>query len=209
METTHSTPSVRGAGRPRSEAARQAILGAAFRLTKNEGFSALTIEEIAREAGVGKPTIYRWWPSKSAIVFEALLQHAEQTIPEIPEGPLAANILALLQSLFRVLSTETGEILKGLMAEAQRDPAFATLFRTQFITKRREPLLILLRAGKARGELAADTNIEILADLIYGAMWYRLLTHHAPLDEKFAHDIVHTVLPGLLTSTDNMRHPEF
>jgi hypothetical protein len=80
------------------------------------------------------------------------------------------------------------------MAEAQRDPVFAAFFRTEFILARRQPILAILHEGLRRGELPADTDSEVMADLIYGAMWYRLLTQHAPLDEKCAHDIVCTLL---------------
>lgn len=193
MESHSTTSSVRGAGRPRSEVARQAILDAALQLAREEGFPALTIERIAREAGVGKPTIYRWWSSKGAIVFEALQQRAVQAIPIPVEGPLPVRLTAFLQSVFAALNDDTGEIVCSLMAEAQRDPAFADLFRAQFITMRRKPLLTLLQQGVAKGELAANTNVDVLADLIYGAMWYRLLVRHAPLDEIFAHDIVRTL----------------
>jgi hypothetical protein len=82
------------------------------------------------------------------------------------------------------------------MAEAQHDPVFADLFRAQFISIRRQPLLQLLHDGITRGDLPADTNIEVLADLIYGAMWYRLLAQHAPLDADFAHAIVKLLLPA-------------
>ncbi len=191
------TSSMRGVGRPRSELARQAILDGAFELVKREGFHTLTIEGIAREARVGKPTIYRWWPSKGAIVFEALLQHAEQALPiseVMSEMPLVDSVIALLQALFKTLNQETGKIVRGLMAEAQLDPAFAKLFREQFIAVRRQPLLTLLLKGIERGELAQSTNIEVLADLIYGAMWYRLLNQHGPLDDQFALAIVQTCL---------------
>jgi AcrR family transcriptional regulator len=188
-----STP--RSAGRPRSNAARQAVLDAAFDLAKQLDFSALTIEGIAREAGVGKPTIYRWWPSKGAIVFEALQQHAEKELP-LPENlPLAVSLELFLQALFATLNQDTGTIVRSLMAEAQRDPTFADLFRSQFISVRREPVLQLLHSAIERGELASQTNIAVLADLIYGAMWYRLLTQHAPLDAAFAHEIVHLLFP--------------
>lgn len=81
------------------------------------------------------------------------------------------------------------------MAEAQRDPVFAVSFRTEFIAVRRQPLLAILREGLRRGELPATADIEVMADLIYGAMWYRLLVQHAPLDEAYAHEIV-TLLFG-------------
>ncbi|QBD78254.1 TetR/AcrR family transcriptional regulator [Ktedonosporobacter rubrisoli] len=183
----------RGVGRPRSTQAQQAVLAAALHLVKQVGFSRLSIEGIAREAGVGKPTIYRWWPSKGAIVFDALLLYAQQTLPLPPEGPLPVRLEAWLKMTFSVLSGETGEIVRSLMAEAQHDPAFAAIFRTKFILLRRQPLLAIIEEGRRRGELPADSNGEVMADLIYGAMWYRLLVQHAPLDDKFAHDIVHTL----------------
>jgi AcrR family transcriptional regulator len=161
---------------------------------KEEGFSALTIEGIAREAGVGKPTIYRWWPSKGAIVFDALQQRAQQALPPPPNGSLAERLEIWLKTLFKTLNEDTGEIVRGLMAEAQRDPVFADFFRAEFILVRRQPLLTILNEGIRRGELPANTESEVMADLIYGAMWYRLLARHAPLDEKCAHDIVHTLL---------------
>lgn len=195
MQTPKRTSPASGTGRPRSEVARQAILDTALRLTKQHGFAALTIEGIAREAGVGKPTIYRWWPSKGAVVFEALQQHAKQVLP-LPEGPsLSHRLILYLQALFKTLNSETGTIIKGLMAEAQFDPAFAELFRTDFIAIRRQPVLTLLHEGIARGELSPDSNVDALADLIYGAMWYRLLAQHAPLDDDFAREIVQAVLP--------------
>jgi AcrR family transcriptional regulator len=175
-------------------AARQAILETALRLTLKNGFASLTIEEISKEARVGKPTIYRYWPSKGTIVLDALIEFGGQTLP-LPTGPsLAARLESFLQALFRTLSGEIGEILKSLMGEAQLDPTFATLFRTSFIAARRQPVLTLLSEGKEHGELASDSDVEVLADLIYGAMWYRLLVQHASLDDQFAHEIVHALL---------------
>lgn len=190
------TPSAdnHGAGRPRSTKAQEAILSTTLRLVRQEGFAALTIERIAREAGVGKPTIYRWWPSKGAIVFDALQQYAEHALPVPPAGPLTERLEAWLKALFHVLNEDTGDIVRGLMAEAQLDSAFAIFFREKFILVRRQPLLALLREGLQRGELPPETDCEVLADLIYGAMWYRLLAQHAPLDEQYAHAIVYALL---------------
>src|SRR5216684_1192664 len=114
---TDSDARGRGAGRPRSTQARQAILETALRQARQEGFAALTIEGIAREARVGKPTIYRWWPSRGAIVLEALQQHAQQILPLPPDGPLAERLAEWLKAVFKTLNEETGEIVRGLMAE--------------------------------------------------------------------------------------------
>jgi AcrR family transcriptional regulator len=187
------------AGRPRSARAHQTILATTLSLMKQEGFSALTIEAIAREAGVGKPTIYRWWPSKAAIVFEALQHYGQQALPVPSEGSLVERLEVWLKRLFEVLNGDIGEIVRSLMAEAQHDPVFAVSFRTEFIVARRQPLLAILREGLRRGELPATTDIEVMADLIYGAMWYRLLVQHAPLDEAYAHGIV------MLLSSSAMR----
>lgn len=195
MGAKETTSPASGPGRPRSMTSRQAILDTALRLVKQDGFAALTIERVAREAGVGKATIYRWWPSKGTIVFAALQQYAEQVLPLPGEGTsLSERLIAFLQMLFKALNSDVGVVVKSLMAEAQRDSEFAPLFREQFIIVRRQPILTLLREGKALGELAPDSDIEVLADLIYGAMWYRLLVQHAPLDDAFARDIVHAVL---------------
>ncbi|GCE30112.1 TetR family transcriptional regulator [Dictyobacter alpinus] len=195
MESNPSRPG-RSAGRPRSTKARQAILDATLHLVRQESFTALTIEGIAREAGVGKPTIYRWWPSKGAIVLEALQQHAQQALPVPHNDSLVSRLESWLNSIFDILNGDIGKIVRGLMAEAQSDPTFAVLFRTEFITTRRQPLLTILHDGLKHGELPSSTNIEIMADLIYGAMWYRLLTQHAPLDATYAHDIIQTLLPN-------------
>lgn len=194
MEEIETLAGGRGVGRPRSTKARLAILATALRLAKEEGFSALTIEGIAREAGVGKPTIYRWWHSKGAIVFDALQQHAQEELPLPPDGPLAERLYEWLTTIFKPLNGEIGEIVRSLMAEAQRDPVFADFFRAEFILPRRQPLLAILRAGIRRGELPPATDSEVMADLIYGAMWYRLLARHAPLDEQCAREIVRTLL---------------
>lgn len=188
--TTSAGKGGQGAGRPRSTRAQQAILATALRLVRQEGFAALTIEKIAREAGVGKPTIYRWWPSKGAIVFDALQLYAQEALPLPPEGLLEERLGTWLRALFAVLNEDTGDIVRALMAEAQLDPDFAVFFREEFILIRRQPLLLLLREGIERGELEPGADCELLADLIYGAMWYRLLARHASLDEQYAHDIV-------------------
>jgi AcrR family transcriptional regulator len=188
----NTTP--QGVGRPRSMASCRAILETALQLTLQDGFASLTIERISKQARVGKPTIYRWWPSKGAIVLDALMQYGGQTLPLPEASPLPARLEIYLQMLFKMLNGEIGTILKSLMGEAQHDPEFAMLFRNRFIAARRQPVLTLLRDGIERGELPPDSNIEVLADLIYGAMWYRLLVQHGPLDEQFAHDIVHVVL---------------
>src|SRR5512145_1675741 len=123
------------AGRPRSESSRLAILAAALAVLRQEGYAALNIEGIARAAGVGKQTIYRWWPSKAAIVLEALRESADREQAVATKGTLAEDLEAFFKSTFRAITRDDGygPLLRALMAEAQRDEEFARSFREVFV----------------------------------------------------------------------------
>ncbi|MEW1863181.1 TetR/AcrR family transcriptional regulator [Streptomyces sp. NPDC088194] len=179
-------------GRPRSEAARQAILGAAIDELKERGYAALTVEGIAARAGVGKQTIYRWWPSKADVVLTALLDLSETTIAVPDEGSLAEDLRGFLAETFRQRGQRP--VLAGLMAQALLDPVFATAFRERFLFRRRAVLREILERAAARGEIASDLSLELLIDVVYGVLWYRLLIEHAPLDDEAGRRLADLVL---------------
>jgi AcrR family transcriptional regulator len=181
-------------GRRRSDQAHRAILQAAREIMEEEGYRAVTIEGIAARAGVGKKTIYRWWPSKAAVALEALAVYTDEEAPFPDTGSLEGDLLAYFELSFAGLQGKSGTVLSGLAAEAQLDPEFAREFQRAFIVPRKEELVALLQRSRQRGELAPDTNLEVLADLIYGAKWYRFLLYPAPLDDAFAREIVKLVL---------------
>ncbi|MDX3103530.1 TetR/AcrR family transcriptional regulator [Nonomuraea angiospora] len=168
-------------GRPRSEATRTAILAAALDELDERGYAALTIDGIARRAGCGKQTIYRWWPSKADVVLESLLDRADTTIAIPDEGSLPDDLMAFLGATFKQRGQRP--TLIGLMAQALLDPVFAVAFKEKFLFRRRAALRVVLERAAARGELAAGTDVELLVDIVYGVLWYRLLLDHAPLDE--------------------------
>lgn len=176
-------------GRRRSDQAHQAILQATRDVLEQVGYRAMTIEAIAARAGVGKKTIYRWWPSKAAVALEALTTYVEENPTFVDTGSLEGDLLTYFEHAFSSLQGKTGTVLSGLAAEAQLDPDFAREFQRVFIVPQKEELIALLRRGMLRGELAADTKLDVLADLIYGAKWYRFLLYPAPLDDVFARDI--------------------
>ena len=177
----------------RSDRAHQAILQASLELLMQDGYRALTIEGIAARAGVGKQTIYRWWPSKGAVILEAYATFADILVPHIDTGSLRTDLLAHLELAFESLEGKGGEILRGLMAEAQLDEAFGKEFQRVFLWARRDSLVALLQHGIERGELPSDADPGLLADIIYGAKWYRLMSQHAPLDKAFAQQLVNLV----------------
>jgi AcrR family transcriptional regulator len=177
------------AGRPRSEKSREAVMTAAMNLLRAKGYRELTMEGIAKEAGVGKPTLYRWWPGVPFIVVEALKHNAESEICAPDTGELARDVEQYLQSTCRALTEGSGDIMRSLMAEAQFVPAFADLFRESFISSRRQTLIRILERGAQRGELAKDADHELIADLCYGPIWYRLLNKHTELDDSFVRSL--------------------
>jgi AcrR family transcriptional regulator len=173
-------------GRPRSSTSHTAILAAALKLLRKKGYRSVTIEGIAAEAGVGKQTIYRWWPSKAAVVLEAFARYTAGRITMPDTGDVKGDMEALLVQAFDMLTRESGQLVRSLISEALLDDEFAVSMRDIFIASRRSVLREILNKGIERGEVATDADIELIIDLIYGPMWYRLLNNHAPLDLLFA-----------------------
>ncbi|MHA6618587.1 TetR/AcrR family transcriptional regulator [Pseudonocardia sp. DLS-67] len=174
-------------GRPRSESTRRAIEAAALDELRERGYAGLTIEGIAARAGAGKQTIYRWWRSKADVVLDAMAGFADAIVPIPDKGSLPDDLLAFLVASFRQQGTRPA--LAGLMAQAVFDPEFAEAFRERFISVRRTALRGILQRAAARGEIAEDVDLELLVDVAFGVLWYRLLLDHAPLDDATARDL--------------------
>jgi AcrR family transcriptional regulator len=168
-------------GRPRSETTRRKLLDAAIAELFERGYGALTIEGIAARAGAGKQTIYRWWGSKSDLVLDAMLDLASGRIAVPDTGSLAGDLDAFLIATFKEGKRQR-PVLLGLMAEALLDPVFHDQFRDRFLFGRRAALRTVFERARARRELDADVNVELLLDIAFGVLWYRLMLDHAPLN---------------------------
>jgi AcrR family transcriptional regulator len=142
-----------------------------FTLLAEDGYGRLTIERIARTAGVSRQTVYRWWPTKAAVVLEALNDLAREVVDETD---VAAFVHATV-----LRARDNARVLTGLMAEAQLDEEFAVTFRRDFLSRRRAALHdLLIREG------APDPAFG--AELVYAALWYRLLAAPDGLTPEFA-----------------------
>ncbi|HEY9155596.1 MAG TPA: TetR/AcrR family transcriptional regulator [Opitutaceae bacterium] len=172
-------------GRPRDDAADQRLLAAAFDLISEAGYAGFNIDEVARRTSISKATIYRRWGSGGELLLDVLLDFAARKMSLPNTGKLERDLTTYFRALFGLLNEQIGEVLRGLVAEAQTTPSFRQEFRERFIMARRAPVQEMLRAAQKRGELAHDADIDALLDFIFGAMWYRLLIEHAPLNEKF------------------------
>src|ERR1035441_5511723 len=155
-------------GRRRNDAAKAAILDATFRLLSDPGTEALTIDAIAAEAGVGRQTISRWWPSKGAVVADALSRYARVVVPERDTGSFTGDLAAFFTDSFAGLENEgLADRLRQIVAEAQHDEHVARVL-ADFTTVRRAALRALLERGRTAGELAADVDLDMLVDMAYG-----------------------------------------
>lgn len=181
-------------GRRRNEAVHQAILAAAMRLLAESDGSPITIDSIARAAGVGKQTIYRWWPSKGAVLLDGLLATADQVVPQPDTGSVRGDLLAVIESTFAgAQGPPAAPALRTLVREAARDPHLAELVR-DFTAARRKAVREILVRGVERGELPARTDPDLLVDQFYGLFWYRFLLGHAPLDRAAAEQLTDALL---------------
>ena len=149
----------------------------------------MTIDAIAAEAGVGRQTIYRWWPSKGAVVADALARHAQQIVPERDTGSFSGDLEAFLVDSFAGLQDAgLAGTLRQIVAAAQQDEHVAGVL-DDFTAVRRAALRALLERGRAAGKLAPDADVDMLVDMAYGVLYYRLLVGHAPLDQSAARSL--------------------
>jgi AcrR family transcriptional regulator len=185
-------------GRRRSESSHAAIVKATQELLVERSYPELTIEGVAARAGVGKQTIYRWWPSKAALVLEAYLAGSEAVPPPREGATVREDVRALLGWLIAVLAQPTGgHVVAGLVGELQHDPVLAEGFHRDVVPARREGMLAALERGRERGEIRADADLELAVDALHGAVFYRLLLSGEPLDEPFAGRVAEQVLAGI------------
>ncbi|MFI9509757.1 TetR/AcrR family transcriptional regulator [Nocardia sp. NPDC052566] len=193
-------------GRPRSEDARRAILRAALELCARDGYQDLTIKSIADTAGVGRQTVYRWWPDKASVLLEALIDVGNEHRAELAP-PASADVLGavelLLRTTFELARKVTGQALVGLMADAQRDPELSKRLQDTVIGPRRAVLRALLQDGVDAGDLTATVPLDLVVDFAFGAMWYRMLSHHAPVDAALAREVTTAIGAMLNTAMPN------
>jgi AcrR family transcriptional regulator len=178
----------RAVGRPRSEGCRQKVLTAADALLARDGFARMSIDGIAQLAGVSKATIYRWWPSKAAIVMEAMLASTEADV-YVPTSPYPEeDLIARVRKLIALFCGPKARVIRSLIGEAQFNPEVAEAYRTHLLLPRRVAMRAALERAVDAGIFRPDFDRELAIDMLYGPVYQRLLLGHAPLDDAFARD---------------------
>jgi AcrR family transcriptional regulator len=187
-------PRVRG--RRRDGKAHSAILASTLDVFDDVGYGATTIEAIASRAGVGKTTIYRWWPSKGSLIGEALASRMSKG-PEKEAGDLRKDLLSTIEVTLANYTGPGAEIFfLAFAAHLDRDDDLLESFRENFLEERRQHGRELLERAIARGDLPGEVDIEILMDVWAGAILYRGLIRGAKMDSAFAHTLVQLLLRG-------------
>ena len=185
-------------GRPRSQEADRAILTATVELLAERGLAAMSIEEVAARAGVGKTTIYRRWPSKGLLALDAFVASFREEQAQPDTGTLRGDMLAALHAWVRaVTQTPMGSMLTGLIAEAQHDPELRGAWRDRVLEPLREQNRTMLDRAIARGEIDPSVDREMVLDLFFSAAEHRLLLGHLPMTEDFIAEVVDVILTGV------------
>ncbi len=164
------------------------------------GYSALSLESIARRAGVNKTSVYRRWGTRETLVLDAVLQRATQRVPIPDTGSVRGDLLELAREIIANNSTpETQAVIRAFVAEAPRQSAFAAGGR-EFWTARFTADRQIIQRAIDRGELPPDTDPDLAIEALLGPLYLRLLITRAPLDAAYAQQLVDLLLVGLKTS---------
>jgi AcrR family transcriptional regulator len=178
----------------RSQRAHEAILKATADLMREHGYGSLSIEGIAARAGVGKQTIYRWWPTKGAVAIDAFLSEIVPAAIWVDTGDFRADLVAQLKRVVKVFGDPViGPHIAAVTCAALHDPALAAIFLERSSMPSREGHRAILRKAQAAGEVRADIDIDLAIDTIYSVIWFRLLigpTRLSDLDPEALSEVV-------------------
>src|SRR5579862_2306423 len=185
-------------GRPPSEqaASHAAIMDAVYDLLQNKSVRDLTMEEVARRAKVGKPTLYKWWPTKAALVLAMLCERMAPNLEKPSDLTAEESLRFRVRRLIDAFNGPFGKIVAGLIAEGQSEPGILKEFFDRWVSPRRTATIADLQRGKNAGELRSETEPELLNDAIFGAIYYRLLLRSGPLTRRFGEDLVEQAIRG-------------
>jgi AcrR family transcriptional regulator len=191
---------------PRETRTRERALSTAAEILRRYGYSRLTMERVAAESGVAKTTLYRRWPTRAALCMELYLEAAGRELHDPNTGNIAGDLKQICNTVIYLQTrTVAGPAFIGLIAEALSNPEAASASLVEFAERRREITRRVLERAIHRGELRAETDIDLVIDALGGATTFRLLQGHAPLSRKFADALIELVLSGCRTPQSRAR----
>ena len=185
-------------GRPPSEmaASHDVIMDVVYALLQEKPVRDLTMESVAKQAKVGKPTLYKWWPTKATLVLAMLCERMAPKLEKPTALSAEESLRFRVRSLIDAFNGPFGKIVAGLIAEGQSEPSVLKAFFDRWVSPRRNATIADLQRGKDAGELGSDTGPDLLNDAIFGAIYYRMLLRSGPLTRRFGEELVEQVIRG-------------
>ena len=184
MPRKKSSPVRPRTGNRRNPLLHQAIIDAANEVLAKEGPTRFTIEAVAKVAGCGKPTIYRWWPSRPALLLEVYEQMVQHELVPGEGKDLATDLATNLRRVWRLWRKESmGSMYRLILSEMMLDQEGVRHLREVFFPRRQAFIAIAFEAAKDRGEIPPDADIKFLMDLLFGYSLFRLITNQIEDDE--------------------------
>ena len=179
-------------GRPRDEEKRLRALAAAREILMSEGLGRLSMEAVAARSAVSKPTLYRYWANAQEMAMAALI--ADDGAEALSGGATAKErLVAQMDGLIAAFATTRGRQIAMTLASADPESEFTRAFRTRVILASREAGRSILDAGISAGEIDLSADFDVILDMLYGPIFYRLLVGHAPLDSRLASLLVERI----------------
>ncbi|WP_446038906.1 TetR/AcrR family transcriptional regulator C-terminal ligand-binding domain-containing protein [Streptomyces sp. SID1121] len=187
---------------PRSVRAREAVLAAAAELLAEGGLPAATADALSARSGVSKATVYKHWPSRTAVAAEAFGRLMAHAVPLPDSGDAREDLREQVRRVSAFYAGPVGVVFAQLLAACVTDPGAAPYFRSHFLQRRRDAVADLWGRAQAQGIARASVTADVATDLLFGPLVFRLMTGHTPLGESEADAISAAALDGLLDDRD-------
>ncbi|MCU1426341.1 MAG: TetR family transcriptional regulator [Actinomycetia bacterium] len=195
MTPSSAARMVGSGGRPRSLEREQEILRCALAALVDEGFNAMTMEGVASRAGAGKATLYRRWHNKAELVADAIRAHACTDVPTVDTGDVRADLRTFLRAMHGAFCGIDGPLMAVFTAERIRHPELGEAFERRFVADRRRYLRMIVRRGVERGQLPANTDVDLLAEVGPALMLHEFVTRRGRLRQDLPERILAQFLP--------------
>ena len=193
-------------GRPPSKraASHSVIMDAVYSLLQKKSVRDLTMEEVAKRAKVGKPTLYKWWPTKATLVLAMLCERMAPNLGQPTALTAESSLRFRVRRLIDAFNGPFGKVVAGLIAEGQSEPAIRQAFFDRWVSPRRAATIADLQHAMNAGELRSYIQPDLLNDAIFGAIYYRFLLGLGPFTRRFGEDLVEQIIRG--HSSEKCRH---
>ena len=166
-------------------------------LVLERGFKQISMDDIATRAEVGRMTIYRRWCNKAAIIMDAFVARVDPETLFVPAGNFTESIRLQMRSMAKLFRGKDGALMRTLLAEAQFDARLATELRDRWTMPRRKMAIAYFRQGIRDGFLKADVDPNVMIDLLYAPLYYRLQMGTGPLSEAYVDEVFDHAMKGL------------